>query len=118
MRLLGEDAEIIVWWATHIECLAALRRKARSRELSRTSLQAGLEQLDALMGHAHVVMPADAVFARAKRLLAVHPLGAHDALQMAAALTWARERPAGAFFMCLDSQLRTAAEREGFTVQP
>ena len=54
----------------------------------------------------------------AERLLAVHPLTAGDALQLAAALIWARERPARLRFVCLDEQLRRAAGREGFNILP
>jgi len=118
LRLLKEDPDVIVWWASPMECLAALWRKSRSKEITRSSFQFANEQLEKLAGHAHIINPADIVFDRAKRLLAVHPLGAHDALQLAAALVWTRERPSGAYFLCLDAQLRVAAEREGFSLQP
>ncbi len=52
---------------------------------------------------------------RAERLLAVHPLRAADALQLAAALVVCEERPVGQRFVCLDANLASAARREGFT---
>jgi len=58
------------------------------------------------------------VRARAARLLSLHPLRAADALQLAAALVWCRERTAEAPFVCLDDRLRLAAAREGFRVLP
>lgn len=64
------------------------------------------------------VRPSDEVRARAMRLLSIHPLRAADALQLAAALVWCRERTAGAGFVCLDGRLREAAGREGFEVLP
>jgi len=54
----------------------------------------------------------------AGRVLLLHPLRAADSLQLAAALLWARSRPAGHDFVCLDERLREAASREGFVVFP
>lgn len=64
------------------------------------------------------VQPSDEVRHRVLRLLRVHALRAADALQLAAALTWCRERPSGAGLVCLDGRLRDAAAREGFNVLP
>jgi predicted nucleic acid-binding protein len=64
------------------------------------------------------VAPVEDVRGRAERLLAVHPLRAADALQLGAALVWARERTTGLGFVSLDGRLREAARREGFTVLP
>ncbi len=57
------------------------------------------------------------------RLLAMliskaHPLKAADALQLAAALRWCEGNTDGANFVCLENQLRRAAEDEGFDVLP
>jgi hypothetical protein len=52
------------------------------------------------------------------RLLGLHPLRAADSLQLAAALVWVDRRPLGRPFICLDSRLREAARREGFTALP
>ena len=67
---------------------------------------------------ANVVQPGDELSSKALRLLGVHPLRAADALQLAAALLWAREIPGGRDFVCLDERLRTAAILEGFHVLP
>jgi uncharacterized protein len=64
------------------------------------------------------VTPSEDVRERAERLLGVHALRAADALQLAAALIWARERPARLEFVCLDGRLRGIAWREGFAVLP
>jgi hypothetical protein len=53
----------------------------------------------------------------AGRALAVHPLRAADALQLAAALVWS-DGAIGESFVCLDAALRDAARREGFDVRP
>ena len=50
----------------------------------------------------------------AQRLLRVHPLGAADGLQLAAALAAAEDDPSSAGFVCFDTRLNQAAPREGF----
>jgi hypothetical protein len=51
-------------------------------------------------------------------LLAGHELSGADSLQLAAALIWAGDSPAGRTFVCLDNKLRAAAQREGFLILP
>jgi hypothetical protein len=64
------------------------------------------------------VLPGELVRQRTERLLAVHPLRAADAFQLAAALIWAEEKPRGLEVVCLDQNLREAALKEGFEVLP
>lgn len=65
---------------------------------------------------AMILLPA--VKAQGHRLLAVHPLRAADALQLAAAIVWAGSAVNNSDFICLDTRLRNAAQLEGFTVYP
>jgi hypothetical protein len=74
--------------------------------------------LTALAGEWSEVQPSELVRQRAERLLMVHPLGAADALQLAAALLWTEGATGGAGFVCLDQNLREAGLKEGFTVLP
>jgi predicted nucleic acid-binding protein len=67
---------------------------------------------------ADTVSPTDEVRRRAARLVAVHPLRAADALQLAAALLWCEEQPHNEVFVSLDGRLRDAARNEGFDVRP
>jgi predicted nucleic acid-binding protein len=53
---------------------------------------------------------------RARRLLALHPLRAADALQLASALVACDERPDRLPLVTLDERLAAAAMREGFRV--
>jgi hypothetical protein len=64
------------------------------------------------------IQPGDELRAAAIRLLAVHPLRAADAMQLASALMWAGERPARSGFVSFDTRLREAAAHEGFLVLP
>lgn len=54
---------------------------------------------------------------RAERLLAVHPLRAADALQLAAALVAVKDKPRDRGFVVTDGLLADAARREGFDVR-
>jgi hypothetical protein len=113
---LGADREVTVWWGTPLECESALRRLARDQALAAPELHRALGRLRALMEDVDTVVPTLDLRNRAARLLGVHPLRAADALQLAAALVWCEEQPAGESFVCLDTRLSDAAAREGFTV--
>ncbi len=52
----------------------------------------------------------------AERLVETHPLRAGDALQLAAAIVAAEERPDSIEFVTFDRRQAEAAEREGFRV--
>lgn len=107
-----------VWWASLVECHSALERRVRAGEMSFTDKRQAEQILRQLAAGWSEVQPVPLVRERAVRLLALHDLRAADALQLAAALVWAEEQPAGRVFVCLDARLRDAAWREGFTVLP
>jgi predicted nucleic acid-binding protein len=113
-----EDEEIAVWWGSRLECISALMRLVREGRLDAYQEVQVRACLADLFEAAAEVEPTEDVRDRAERLLALHPLRAADALQLAAALVWARERPIGRGFVCLDQRLRQAAGREGFGVLP
>lgn len=117
-RILGADRSVVIWWLTAVECASALWRRGRDATLSRTALARALADLHELLDGCETVGPAEVVRERAQRLLAVHPLRAADALQLAAALVRVRDRPSGTTFVCLDERLRDAALREGFSIVP
>jgi len=114
--LVTGDPGMIVWWAGRVECAGAVHRLRREGALSVAAAAALLTRLDEALAAADVVLPGEELAATALRLLASHPLRAADALQLAAALVWARGRPAGHELVSLDERLRTAATLEGFTV--
>jgi predicted nucleic acid-binding protein len=117
-ELLRQDPSMVFWWASPVECASALARLQRQGVLSRSELRRAPQFLDQLREEAVEVEPLAEVRARAMRLLAVHPLRTADALQLAAALYWCRERPQKVGFVCLDDRLRIAASDEGFQVMP
>lgn len=116
-RLAGDDA-VAIWWGTPSECLSAIHGRHRQTPATQATLAGAFDRLRAIVDFADVVAPGDDVQRRAGRLLAVHPLRAADALQLAAALTWCEEQPYGERLVSLDERLRDAARREGFVVQP
>ncbi len=95
-----------------------MRRLRREGVFTPTMATQVLAGLTAVLDAANAVEPGDEMCAKALRLLGVHPLRAADALQLAAALLWTRDRPDGRDFVCLDERLRTAAAVEGFQVLP
>jgi uncharacterized protein len=113
-----DDPDMMVWWASPVECGSAVHRLRREGVFSPAEAAQVLAGLADALEAANVVRPGDELCATALRLLAVHPLRAADALQLAAALLWARGRPARNGFVCLDERLRTAAILEGFAVLP
>jgi uncharacterized protein len=116
--LMKADDDIMVWWMTYVECLSALSRRQRERVLSTPDTGKARAVLSALAAMWSEVQPTEKVRERAERLLFIHPLRAADAMQLAAALVWAQEVPRGCDFVCLDENLREAALKEGFSIQP
>lgn len=116
--LLRQDADIALWWGSELECAGALHRLLRQGDITRSGLQRRLTTLERLQTKALEIQPTVELKARAVRLLAIHPLRAADALQLAAALTWCNEQPRKAIFVCLDGRLRSAAATEGFDIRP
>jgi predicted nucleic acid-binding protein len=116
--MLRSDPEMVLWWASPVECQSALYRQHREDALPAGLLDEALKRLRTLAEDADFMVPTNRLRERAGRLLAAHPLRAADALQLAAALAWCDEAPHGTSFVCLDERLRGAARSEGFTILP
>ena len=114
--LLARDPGMVVWWGTPVECTSAIARREREGSLDAAAASAMLQRLRAVADAWHEVLATDAVRDVAQRLLRVHPLRAADALQLAAALACAGGEPDSLAFVCLDSRLAEAAQREGLQV--
>jgi predicted nucleic acid-binding protein len=74
--------------------------------------------LEALASAWIEIQPTGNLRGTAERLLAVHPLRAADAFQLAAALQWCRGQTAGMSIVSFDDRLRDAAHKEGFNLLP
>ncbi len=111
-----EDGRAVTWWSSRIECASALNRRLRERVLDDAGFKAAFETFESFFETCVQIAPSEEVRQRAIRLLRVHALRAGDALQLAAALAASRDGPASLPIVTSDARLRTAAEREGFTV--
>jgi len=118
LQLAMADEDLVVWWATRIECHSAISGRRREGVLSAEAEQHAKSILGALAGAWSEVQPGEKVRQRAERLLRVHPLRAAGALQLSSALVWANESTSDQEFVCLDANLREAASKEGFSVLP
>ena len=116
--LLTADEDMVVWWATRVECLSALSRRQREGALPAEAEQKARSVLHVLAAGWSEVQPTEVLRRRAERLIAVHPLRSADAFQLAGALVWAQDSPQGLEVVCLDRNLREAAFKEGFSVLP
>jgi predicted nucleic acid-binding protein len=106
----------VVWWGSLVEVHSAIARLHRRGKLNAGEKQKALSQLDVLDRNWREVLPGDHVRDLAAHLLDAHDLRAADSLQLAAALTWCQERPAGRNFLCSNERLSKAAIAVGFSV--
>ena len=94
---------------------SALARRRRAEPLAARRLTAARREVFSAWEQWTEVTATEVVRRHAERLIEAHPIGAADALQLAAAVVAAEEIPAGLTFVTLDRQQADAAEREGFT---
>lgn len=116
LRAYRLDPDVVVWWATAVECVSALTRLEREGSMAGGEVGAALDRLGDIARAWHEVQPTDRVRQVAGRLLRVHPLRAADAFQLAAAIASSEDRPGSIAFVTLDVRLAEAADREGFAV--
>jgi uncharacterized protein len=114
-RLLVQDAAMVTWWGTPVECLSALMRLFREGRLKAEGMRAAERRLLELRNGWDEVLPGEACRRTAERMLRVHPLRAADALQLAAVMIAADHDPGRMEIVCLDQRLSEAAATEGFT---
>ena len=117
-RLAEADPSLVVWWATRTECVSGLARRCREGGLSAKDEERARRVLFALAAEWSEVLPSEPLRQRSERLLAVHPLRAADAFQLAAALLWSRGETTTHVLVSLDERLRETAHREGFRIEP
>ena len=114
--VFSSDAEVAAWWGTPVELASAAARLRRMGEVDEAGYVRILSKIGPLAQRTEEVQPSEEVRQTALRLIRVHDLRAADALQLGAALVWARHIPTGLEFVCMDARLRAAAEKEGFSV--
>lgn len=115
--LLKEDTGVAVWWGTPVECWSAFARLRRQGIFDTDEEDAARRVLDSMQAGWLEILPGEDVREQAGRLVRLHPVRAADALQLAAALVWAGNPPAGEIVV-LDQRLRQAARLEGLVPRP
>jgi hypothetical protein len=115
---LREDPSIITWAWTRVELTSAIERRRRAGAISLIERRGALDGIALLTEKWDEVTDLIPVRTRANFLLALHPLRAADAGQLAAALLVADQGLPGLGFVCLDQRLARAADLEGLRVQP
>jgi predicted nucleic acid-binding protein len=116
-KLLRDDRRMIVWWGTPVEARSAFARLARDGALTDTERARAARLLSQLQSSWDEIQPSERVRAIAGDLPDRHGVRALDALQLAAALVWCRERPSRRSFVCFDQRLAAAAAAVGFAVR-
>ena len=115
-KIYKADPEMLVWWATELECVSAICRRERDAELHAGHTGSALGRLKRLAEAWHEVQAGDRVRGIARRLLRTHNLRTADALQLAAAIALGAGDASRISFLTLDDRLRLAADREGLHV--
>ena len=116
LRVLETDDQVVVWWGTAVEYVAAVSRRERDGSLKTDEVATLLNHFAGLSQVWYEVQPGQRIKALAQRLLRVHPLRAADGLQLAAALVAAEDDPSSMGFVCFDARLNQAASHEGFAL--
>ena len=107
---------MVVWWGTPVEARSAFARLRREDRIARPEAIQATALLTELRGTWDEVQPSEQVRELVEGLPESYALRAADALQLAAALVWCRERPHNRAFICLDHRLGVAAQHVGFDV--
>ncbi len=115
-REYRSGAPVAVWCLTRVEAWSAVCRLRREGRIGSPEVRIARSRLQGLTTTWVELDDWRSAAARAQRLLELHPLKAADALQLAAALVLAGERPEKVPFVTLDDHLAGAAEREGFEI--
>lgn len=115
-RLYVEDEDVVIWWATPVECVSAFIRYQREGGCTEEQIRRVLRRFSAHSRRWDQILPVPALREEAERLLRRHTLRAADALQLAAAWLAADQKPDSLEFVSLDQRLRDAAEKEGYRV--
>ena len=115
-RVAADHPQMLVWWATEVECASAIARLERDGALDAPGVIEAFDRLRRLAEGWHEVDPSDVIREAAVRFLRVHPLRAADALQLAAAFVAAERRPSSLELVTLDDRLAAAARKEGFAL--
>jgi len=114
VRKAVEEAETVATSIVgYVEARAAFARRHREKTISLLDYRRVIRDFESDWGRYLILQVTDVLIRQAGRLTEAHKLRAHDAIHLASA-TILRQRLADAVsFASWDSQLQTAARREG-----
>ena len=112
------DTNLVILSLSRVELRAAVRRRVRSRDLSKENASAALAAFSEHLGAVYIVQHVtEALLEKALDLIDKHDLRAYDSIQLAACLTLPMQSSESrATFTCADNRLVAAAEEEGWPV--
>ena len=113
-----KDEMIVVWWRIIVECYSAFGRSRRDGFIKPQEETQSLAIFSQLSLQWTEIEPNDDVRDITRRLVQNYPLQTAESLQLAAAFVWVGKTPRGHEFVCLDSRLRDATQKEGFIILP
>jgi uncharacterized protein len=105
----------VVAWTASIEAAGAIYRAVRLGGLSDSSARRALGRLAQLEKRWTEIVAGDRVRHEAISVLSNYDLRAADAIQLASALVWCKDKPRNRSFVCFDQKLAIAARAAGFT---
>jgi uncharacterized protein len=116
-KLLRDAGRMVVWWGSLIEARSAFARLVRDGSLTEADRVRAVRLLVQLRLSWDEIQPSESVRAIAEELPDRYGVRSLDAMQLAAALVWCRERPTRRSFICFDERLSRAAAAAGFVVR-
>lgn len=115
-RVARQTSRIVVWWGTPVEMSSAFSQLVRTGDLDDRELSHALKRKSVLGRQWDEIEPSERLRDVAERLPDQYGLRALDALQLAAALVWCKEKPRHRPFASFDQRLARAAAKAGFNV--
>jgi predicted nucleic acid-binding protein len=115
-KALLRDQSPVVWWMAPVEVHSALERLRHDEHISSAAYSASKQRLRELLASWREIQPSEHLREKAYLQLERFRLSASDALHLAAALTWCKQKPNGRLFVCNDERLGRAAHQAGFDI--
>src|SRR6266498_1847836 len=115
-RMARQTRKFVIWWGTPVELSSAFSQLLRAGTLNEQDLKHALTQKSILRRSWLEVQPSERLRDVAESLPERYGLRTQDALQLAAALLWCKEKPRHRPFASFDQQLAHAAAKAGFSV--
>lgn len=116
---VAELGPLVVSALSRVEVPGAFWRKHRRGEMAAADARLLSDAFaEDLRSRFAATAASGAILGHAGALVAVHPLRAYDAVQLASALAARKADPACTDFACFDGALRDAAAAEGLTPVP